>query len=169
MIWSVDGVEWDIPCQVERAVELQATDISGFMLNGEYFNDVMGTYMRYDVAIAVPLGMRDEYYSVFELLSAPVNKHDFVMPYNGGTIPIEGRVEDLSDAYVYMDEGNNWWKGVRFSVVANKPTKWMSFDEFEQSGMPTPLVSEAVEGDLYEYTENGWQQASYQDADGEYF
>lgn len=170
MIWSIDGVEWQMPCQIVRTSEVKATDISGFMMNGSYFNDVMGTYMSYEIAVAVPLGMRDKYYDLYELLTGPVGNHQFVMPYSGGTIEFTGRIEKVSDEWVYHGEDNNWWKGVRFEVIANTPSKQLDADDLVNYGLPpTPQTSDAIVGDLYEYTQGGWQQSDIHSGDEEYY
>ena len=54
MSFTVDGVEWNIPCTIERTAEITASEISGLLLNRNYFNDVLGTYMRYTISIAIP-------------------------------------------------------------------------------------------------------------------
>ena len=129
MIWSVDNIEWNIPCQIERTAEMTASDISGVLLDKTYFNDVLGTYMKYDIKIAVPFGMEDEYTELYELLTQPVDAHVFVLPYNQSTITLTARVASISDQYVYVDGRKNYWKGFGFSLIANHPSKEMSLNE----------------------------------------
>lgn len=166
MIWSIDGVEWNIPCQVIRTAEIKSTDISGMMMNGVWYNDVIGTYMQYEVAIAVPITMRDEYYAVYEILTQPVPYHEFILPYNAEVVTFNGRIESISDEYVYMGEDNNWWKGVRFTVISSTPSKVATADGIINYGLPQiPYAIDPEIGDYYQFTASGWVLADVYEAD----
>ena len=172
MIWSIDGIEWEIPCQIQRTAEMTASDISGVLLDKTYFNDVLGTYMKYDIAIAVPFGMEDEYTDLYETVTSPVDAHEFILPYGQTTIQITGRVSSVSDQYVYMDETRNYWKGFAFSVISNHPTKQNDLGDVVTVGMsPMPTQINIPDGSIYEWdAEDGeWLPTEYTDADEEYF
>lgn len=164
---TIDGIEWRVPCQISRTAEIRASEISGLMLNKSYFNDVIGTYMSYTVQIAVPLNMRDAYTEIYEKLTDPVDGHVFILPYNGGTVQITGRVEDVSDQYVLLPGGETYWRGTTFTVIANHPTKSKTLAEIETRGRTVvPEVAEHNEGDTWVWTNGGWTlSVSYTDAD----
>lgn len=123
-LFSVDGVEWPFPCTIERVSEIRASSISGLMLDGSYFNDVQGQYLKYSVAIAVPRGQEVTYNALYEVLTSPVNEHSFVFPYNSGTVAFDGRVESVSDRFVYNGFGKTQqWRQIKFDAVANKPKR----------------------------------------------
>ena len=82
-MFSVDGIEWPYPCTVERAAELKLSDISGLMMDGTIFNDVLGTYMQYRLKLAIPLTDMDAGNAIYEKLTEPVEGHTFIFPYNG--------------------------------------------------------------------------------------
>ena len=46
MIWSIDGLEWNVPCQIERTSEMTPSEISGMLLDKSYFNDVVAKIGR---------------------------------------------------------------------------------------------------------------------------
>lgn len=166
MNWSVDGVEWDIPCTIERIAELTASDISGFLLNRDYFNDVLGTYMRYIISIAIPKGKENEYYSLYSILTTPRDAHTFKLPYNGSYINLTARVTVISDKYVRLPNGKQTWRGTQFEIIANHPSKTYQAGEIISIGLtPRPEAPSANMGDLYEFTENGWIEKYYEDAD----
>lgn len=166
MKWSIDGMEWNIPCTIEREAEVRSSDISGLLLNKSYFNDVIGTYMKYTVAIAVPKGMEEIYSTLYELLTNPVDGHTFILPYNDGSLTINARVTNVHDAYVRMAGDKNYWRGTKFDIIANSPTKTMDLDEIISAGLnPYPEVPEANVGDIYEYTSGGWTARNYADGD----
>lgn len=168
-IWSIDGVSWTIPCQIERKAEVTASEISGLMMDKTYFNDVIGTFMRYDVAIAVPQGMESQYYEIYELLTHPVGYHTFVLPYNGDTVTFIGRVEDVSDEWT-LNNGSNWWKGVRFTAISNSPTKTVDATELVNYGLsPFPDTNTAIIGEVYQLTETGWINQHFENADVKYY
>lgn len=140
MSFTIDGMDWDFPCTVERTAEITASDISGLLLDKTYFNDVLATYMKYDLHIEVPFGKEDEYSLLYDkFLIAPVGSHSFLLPYQGGIIEVVGRIEEVSDVYVrhtttvpveqegggisYEKKESIHWKGIQFSVTGNHPTK----------------------------------------------
>lgn len=165
-MFTVDGLEWNIPCQIDRTAEVRASEISGVLLDKTYFNDIMGTYMKYDISIAVPVGMEYDYANLYELLTDPVDAHSFTLPYNQSTVELTARVETISDRYYKSEDGTKVWRGIKFSVIANHPTKEISLDESIAHGLsPVPDVLEPEIGELYEYTASGWEQRSYDDAD----
>lgn len=159
-MWSVDGSNWDIPCTIERVAEITPSEVSGMLLNKRYFNDVIGTFMKYTVAIAVPVGMESDYKYIYEILTDPVEAHTFVFPYNDSYIQITGRVETVSDKYYIGANNSNGWRGTKFDVIASHPSKELSLSQAIQRGMTDlPLVRHANNGDTYVY-KNGWVQQS---------
>lgn len=158
-VWSIDGSDWRIPCTVERESEMTSSEISGMLLDRTYFNDVLGTYMRYDIKVEVPLGMEEEFSQLYDVLTEPVDGHEFVLPYAGGVITVTGRVESVSDILIRMRDGSNRWRGISFQVVANHPTREYSLDEVLIRGVaPLPDASDIDINSTYSYTTNGWEE-----------
>lgn len=156
-MWSVDGTSWDLPCDVSRVANVESSEISGMMLDKSYFNDVIGTFMEYDIKVAVPFGMESEYNELYEILTDPVDGHEFVLPYANGNISVTGRVDDVSDDYVETDSGIHW-KGINFRIKANHPSKSMDLDEVIARGVtPLPDESDVDVGSAYTYEANGWE------------
>lgn len=166
--FSVDGVTWYIGCTIERVAEITPSDISGMLLDRSYFNDVIGTYLKYDVKLEVPFGAEQSYSALYEVLNEPVDAHSFVLPYGGGTIEITGRVEQISDVYMRLPSGTIHWKGISFSVIANHPTKQMSLgDVITRGASPLPDESDVSVGEVYIYSSGGWETVP--DADDNYY
>lgn len=161
MIWAVDGYEWDLPCTVERTTEIQASEISGLLLDKSYFNDVIGTFLKYDIRIEVPIGREEEYADLYDnYLSQPVSGHTFDLPYVGGMITVVGRIEDISDVYVRLRDGKIHWKGIQFSVIGNHPTKHQTLDgAISTFGVPSlPTETDISVGTIYIYGTDGWDE-----------
>lgn len=156
-MWSIDGANWDVPCTIERTAEVTASEVSGMLLNKQYFNDVIGTFMQYTIAIAVPIGMEEDYKYIYEMLTEPVDAHVFVLPYNDEYITITGRVQRVSDKYYRNVDDGNGWRGTKFTVIANHPSKEMSLSQAIQRGLtPLPIVQHANAGDTYTYDSGAW-------------
>lgn len=167
---TIDGYEWDVPCDIGREAEVTPSEISGLMLDRSYFNDVLGTYMRYDVTLAVPPSREADYATLYETLTDPVDAHMFVLPYNQSTITLTARVESVQDVLVYTTSHKQLWKGIKFTVIANHPTKAMSLGQvIERGKSPLPEVIGLPIGTLYVLTEDGWVDASIPYASGESF
>jgi len=169
-MFTIDGVQWNYPCDIDRVANIKASDISGMLLDRSWFNDVLGTFLEYTVKIAVPPDRRDDFYTIYEKLTDPVDGHSFALPYNGGMLNITGRVSNVSDTYVRLPGGGQYWTGTRFTVIANHPSKAMNLSQVVARGRsPLPPESEVHTGDVYVYTGSGWQDANYGDADNTYY
>lgn len=79
-MFYIDGMKCDAKCDVTRTSDIRSSDISEEMLDGSYFNDVLGTWLQYDVALTVPLYSSDKYANIYEAINEPVEGHDFVLP-----------------------------------------------------------------------------------------
>ena len=163
---TIDGHVWDVPCDLERTADITPSEISGMLLDKTYFNDVLGTFMTYDVTLAVPPTMMQEYSNLYESLTDPVDAHAFVLPYNNGMINLTARVEQVRDIYVYTVSQRQYWRGMRFTVIASHPSKEMSLGEVLTIGR-TPFPEEiGIEtGAIYEKTEDGWQELDLSNGD----
>ena len=158
-MFTVDGVQWSIPCDIKRVSEVRPSDISGLLLNKSYFNDVLGTYMQYEITLMPDPGSMADYYALYELLNSPVDGHTFVLPYNDSTVTLAARVSQVSDVYVRMPNGAVYWKGVSFTITANNPTKTMSLSNTITRGLTVlPEVTNPEVGDKYEWTGTTWQK-----------
>lgn len=166
-MFSIDGVQWAYPCDIERTAEMKASDISGLMMDKSYFNDVLGTYMGYEVKISVPFGKEPDYHTIYEMLTQPIDGHAFVFPYNGSTVSITGRVGEVKDTW-YRDGEGQFWQSVKFSVEANHPTKTMSLSEVITRGRtPFPDAASVETGTIWQKSSASWNNIVM--TDGHYY
>ena len=165
-MFTVDGIEWNIPCDIERVANVKASEISGMLLDKSYFCDVIGTFLQYDVNIAANPRDMDAYVELFEILTQPVDGHSFVLPYNNSTVEITGRVVSINDVYVRMPNGGVYWKGTSFSIISNAPTKTMSLSDVLTRGRaPLPDIAEPEVGDSYTWDGEKWVESSEYDGE----
>ena len=166
-MFTIDDYTWPWPCDIERAAEVRPSEISGMMLDKSWFNDVIGTYMQYTVSVAVPPDQRNAHTILQDLLTEPVDGHAFALPYNEGILQLTGRVRNVSDVYVRLANGGTCWKGLRFTIVANHPTRAIGLHEAITRGRaPVPEIVQPAEGDTYVWYSGRWSKsASYPNAD----
>lgn len=168
-MFTIDGITWQYPCQIERTAEMTASEISGLMLDKSYFNDVLGTWMKYSLTLAVPLNKGADYYDIYEKLTEPVEGHSFVFPYNNSNVAITGRVTSVKDVWVRLPDSKNYWRGTQFEIIANYPTKTKQLQEVITRGITPPpnVLTEAplTIGDVYQYTSSGWDKLDVVDAE----
>jgi hypothetical protein len=165
-MFTVDGMIWTYPCDIERVTEITASEISGMLLNKNYFNDVLGAFLSYTITIVVPIGGESEYTRLYNILTDPVDAHVFSLPYNEGSITINGRVENISDVYKRMPNGAVHWKGIKINVIANAPHKTHTLGEAINRGItPFPNVAEPEKDVVYQFDGTEWIPADFQNAD----
>ena len=166
-MFTVDGLQWTYPCDISRQADVRASSISGLMLNGTYFNDVLGTYLRYTIKLVVPLNERAAFNPIYEKITDPVGYHTFTFPYNQTTVTITAKVESVKDVFVRLPNGGQYWKGIEFDAVSVAPTKAQTEAEAIAYGLPPLPLNIAPEvGDTYSWNGEEWVEgASYEDAD----
>ena len=171
-MFYVDGVQWPYPVSVSRSADIRASDVSGQMMDGTYYRDVVGTFMSYTVRVAVPLSERQRYTSTYDKLIDPVDAHEFILPDSaGGSITFTGYTSNVSDVYVRMADGTPYWRGVQFDVTANVARKRKTYTETIERGRTIfPDVAEHNEGDQWTWTDGAWALTkSYTSADSKYY
>ena len=121
-MFSVDGVEYNVFCDITREAEIKASSCSGMLLNKRYFNDPLATYLKYTINMVVPVSEMAAYAELYDILIDPVAEHRFVLPYNNTFIGFDARVETVSDRY-YKKGGTAVWRGTQFTVIVNDPVR----------------------------------------------
>lgn len=166
-MFTIDGMTWPYPVDVTRNAEMRASEVSGEMLDGSYYNDVLGTYMNYTVRVVCPLNQRNLANSLYEILTEPVEGHSVTLPYNGTTVIVVGRIENVSDVLVLLPNGQQYWKGLQFTVIANHASRSLSGNEIISRGrMVMPETVDVTEGDTWTWHNGAWvQSVDYDDAD----
>ena len=170
-IIQIDGIPFDVDCEITRVAEVSASSISGQMLNGMLFYDIIGTYLQYDVRLKRPLYNRATYSALYEKLTEPVAAHTFVLPYNNTTVTVSAYVESVSDEILTLENNSIYWKNPRFTIISVYPTKAPALSGAIAYGLP-PLPNDVAPetGDTYTWNGSEWlEAASLPPASGEYF
>jgi hypothetical protein len=92
-------------------------------MNGNMVRDVIGTYYNYTWELT-PADYED-YDTLYELLSAPVDSHIITVPYGrNSTKTFQAYVTSGQDELIHTDEnGDNYWDGLSIQFVAMNPAR----------------------------------------------
>lgn len=164
--FTVDNIQWQYPVDITRVAEMRASEVSGLMLDGSYYNDVLGTFMSYTIKLIVPTtsAAKNAFYTLYEKLTDPVDGHTFTIPYNGSTIQVNGRVENISDVYVRLPSGEQMWRGIQFTVNANNASKsYTQAQAISRGRSVMPEISDHSEGDTWVWTSGAWALSVHYD------
>lgn len=90
MKFSIDGQEFNvIVTELARKGRVSESKLSGDVKSGAHFRDIIGTYYDYEMTVGSNALSETEYDALFEILTAPVESHEVVLPYRphemGGT------------------------------------------------------------------------------------
>lgn len=166
----VDGLAWEHHCQIRRVADMTPSDISGPLLDLSYFNDVKGTYLTYEITVAVPMGERDDYAALWDLLTDPADAHAFTVPYGNSSISVTARIAQISDEFYPVVDGA-YWLARSFTIISNYPSKFYSLGEVVTRGMaPGPDMAAPAVGETLTWDGTAWVEASsWPDADTTYY
>ena len=155
----IDGLDFDVKVQLTREADIRGSDISGVLLNGVEFDDIMGTYYNYTVSFKFPLYNQSTYARLYEILTQPVGVHSFLLPYNTTTITMTARVETVYDEIVETDSGRTYWRACRFNLNSIAPTKEETLDTVITRGLPVlPDITTPAVGDAYIWDGSEWDE-----------
>ena len=154
---TIDGVIYDVDFEITRTAEVTASEISGLLLNGTIFKDIIGTYMQYDIRLKRPMYNQAKYAALYEKLTEPVSAHTFVLPYNETTITVVAYVEPVTDEMLKLENNTIYWKNTRFTLTSIYPTKVKALGEVIANGLPPLPSSVSPEtGDSYTWDGTEW-------------
>lgn len=120
---SIDGITWDISCEIKRTVTIEETNISGMMMNKVWFSDVSGSYLSYEVQFVVPYGSETAYDSLFEVITNATGEHAIILPYAQGHVTFTGRIKTTTDRLFNGKGGANYWLSEPVQFISNAPYK----------------------------------------------
>lgn len=123
-VFTIDGVPYNVAVtKFERTFAVTDTDKAGRSINGNMIRDIIGTFYNYSMSIDSRNVSQGEYNSLYQILSAPVDSHNFVFPYNGETISFKGYVTNGKDTLKTMKEGKNKWTGLEINIISMEPQR----------------------------------------------
>ena len=114
MKFSIDGQEFNvIVTELARKGRVSESKLSGDVKSGAHFRDIIGTYYESET----------EYDALFEILTAPVESHEVVLPYGAGTLSFRAYIEDTSDSMTADNGKTRRWGNLSVQFYAQKPQR----------------------------------------------
>lgn len=122
-IFTIDGVGYNIGVEsIARKARLSDGPNADNALSGYHWRDLQGTFFDYTFQLSADGMNRDDYDSLYEVLTSPVDSHTVVVPYGQTTLSYEAYIEVVEDTVEYMDDGA-CWGGLTVTFYAREPKK----------------------------------------------
>lgn len=123
-VFTIDGLQFDISVvSLERRASLREGDNEGTAMSGRKIRDLKGTFYDYTVTLNTRDVGGQDYDELYELLTAPVDSHQVVMPYGQQTLAFEAYIEEVSDALKHMGKTKNLWGDLEVEFAAMEPQR----------------------------------------------
>ena len=122
----MDGITYQVRVRVDslgRSFRIPDGENAGDLLSGRYSRDIIGTYYDYEMTVGSNALSETEYDALFEILTAPVESHEVVLPYGAGTLSFRAYIEDTSDSMTADNGKTRRWGNLSVQFYAQKPQR----------------------------------------------
>lgn len=122
-IFTIDGVGYNIGVEsIARKARLSDGPNADNALSGYHMEGPPRDFFDYTFQLSADGMSRDDYDSLYEVLTSPVDSHTVVAPYGQTTLSYEAYIEVVEDTVEYMDDGT-CWGGLTVTFYAREPKK----------------------------------------------
>lgn len=119
---TIDGVSYNVPVtglnRIGEFLDASASRVTSGVLKRK----LIGVYFNYEINFGVGVDP-DEYDSLYEKLSEPVEFHTVEMPYNNETLTFVAYVTSMNDSLLRKTKDRNYWSGLSVKFIAKSPQK----------------------------------------------
>ena len=107
---TIDGTSFDVGVEyIKRQARIEDGPNAGNSKRGDWIRDVYGTFYDYILAFDTSAGLsREDYDTMYGILTAPVEFHTLVVPYGQSTLSFEAGITGAEDNVILMDDGTVW-------------------------------------------------------------
>lgn len=107
---TIDGTSFDVGVEyIKRQARIEDGPNAGNSKRGDWIRDVYGTFYDYILAFDTSSGLsREDYDTLYGILTAPVEFHTLVVPYGQSTLSFEAGITGAEDNVILMDDGTVW-------------------------------------------------------------
>lgn len=107
---TIDGTSFDVGVEyIKRKARIEDGPNAGNSKRGDWIRDVYGTFYDYILAFDTSSGLsREDYDTMYGILTAPVEFHTLVVPYGQSTLSFEAGITGAEDNVILMDNGTVW-------------------------------------------------------------
>ena len=107
---TIDGASFDVGVtRIRRKARIQDGQNAGDAKRGDWIRDVYGTFYDYILTFDTSAGLsREDYDTLYSILTAPVEFHSLVVPYGQSTLSFTAGITGAEDNAILMDDGTVW-------------------------------------------------------------
>ena len=107
---TIDGASFDVGVEyIKRQARIEDGPNAGNSKRGDWIRDVYGTYYDYILAFDTSAGLtREDYDTLYSILTAPVEFHTLAVPYGQSTLTFTAGITGAEDNVILMDDGTVW-------------------------------------------------------------
>ena len=107
---TIDGASFDVGvAYIKRQARIEDGPNEGNSKRGDWIRDVYGTFYDYILAFDTSAGLtREDYDTLYSVLTAPVEFHTLVVPYGQSTLSFSAGITGAEDNVILMDDGTVW-------------------------------------------------------------
>ena len=107
---TIDGTSFDVGVEyIKRQARIEDGPNAGNSKRGDWIRDVYGTFYDYILAFDTSSGLsREDYDTMYGIITAPVEFHTLVVPYGQSTLSFEAGITGAEDNVILMDDGTVW-------------------------------------------------------------
>lgn len=121
---TIDGTPFDVGvAYIKRKARIPDGPNAGESKRGDWIRDVYGTFYDYILAFDTSAGLsKEDYDTMYSLLTAPVEFHTLVVPYGQSTLSFNAGITGAEDNVILMDDGTVWGN-LSITFRAKKPQR----------------------------------------------
>ena len=107
---TIDGTSFDVGVEyIKRQARIEDGPNAGNSKRGDWIRDVYGTFYDYILAFDTSSGLsKEDYDTMYGILTAPVEFHTLVVPYGQSTLSFQAGITGAEDNVVLVDDGTVW-------------------------------------------------------------
>ena len=107
---TIDGTPFDVGvAYIKRKARIPDGPNAGEAKRGDWIRDVYGTFYDYILAFDTSAGLsKEDYDTLYSILTAPVEFHTLVVPYGQSTLTFYAGITGAEDNVILMDDGTVW-------------------------------------------------------------
>ena len=107
---TIDGTSFDVGVEyIKRQARIEDGPNAGNSKRGDWIRDVYGTFYDYILAFDTSSGLsKEDYDTLYSVITAPVEFHTLVVPYGQSTLPFYAGITGAEDNVILMDDGTVW-------------------------------------------------------------
>ena len=122
-----DGASIDVGVtRIRRKARIPDGPNAGDAKRGDWIRDVYGTFYDYILTFDTSAGLsREDYDTLYSILTAPVEFHSLVVPYGQSTLSFTAGITGAEDNVILMDDGTVWGN-LSITFKAKRPQRLAS-------------------------------------------